>query len=136
MTDPNAVKLLSTLRDMITKEMKMRSAYTLWIKHWPNYCQFCDAAGLVDSTENAAPHGEGYWPMHITEQCSNCCQNGFCPRCNFLLPEEIFEKELPCPNCKWNWGEKDDDLCPVNGFEGETWDHAFDQIAQYIRGEE
>ena len=88
MPDPQAVKLLSTLRDMILKEMSMHSLNAVWIKHWPDYCEYCDASGVYDH-QNDQKYAESMWiPGSNQSECPNCVENGYCPRCGEIVAFE------------------------------------------------
>lgn len=93
-----------------------------WVQAHPHFCKKCDANGVVTSTENGAPHGEGFWAMEVADDCEHCLGKGTCPRCgNTLFPHDNAdgdqfnawcENQDPCPHCGWNWGNGKADFAP------------------------
>ena len=90
-------------------------AHALW-RAWktthPHSCDRCQATGYLESTENGAPHGAGYWPMPVSDPCPNCLEQGKCPRCAAELPACDDPDEEHCLVCGWNVTS---DPAPANG---------------------
>lgn len=74
---------------------------------YPKYCRQCGATGVISYTENGAPHGEGFWPMPMTDVCPACVEDGRCPLCGEDLPEEQYDtgEDFRCPACGWVEGK-------------------------------
>lgn len=92
-----------------TRQYKI--AIRAYARRWPNWCWTCRGLGTTTWTENGAPHGEGYWPMSMTDLCEDCTGQGLCPRCKKYNGED-WDKDTPCARCGWNWGKGRGDVAP------------------------
>lgn len=123
-------ELMDCARDRIENWQE----YQAWVEKWPSFCRKCGAAGGMEHTEKAAPHGSGeYWGMPVYDDCGECLgtYEMVCPRCGEEIYtailnrdrvdkttddgdiiQEWYEKEKSCPLCGWNWGENPDDHAP------------------------
>lgn len=86
--------------------IKNVTAWNEAVEKYPNVCENCGGAGFVTWEENGAPHGEGYWPMPVSDICG-CVDEGKCPRCASPLEED----EPKCSQCDWN-EDMDDSVIP------------------------
>lgn len=84
------------------------------IAKYPNACENCCGGGVLEFTENGAPHGEGYWPMQMQEPCS-CIEDEKCPQCQSKL-NWTNEETAKCPSCNLDINFEDE-LTPIIPFE-------------------
>lgn len=97
------VKRYHTVDCLVRRERRERER-RLYLASWRHtYCQKCGGAGIVTWVENGAPHGEGFWPMDMSEPCEACLGFGKCPRCGHEHGEEsaFVENDEPCERCGW-----------------------------------
>lgn len=97
--------------------------YEDWKWRWPDYCVFCDAAGMKTWSENQAPHGSGMrWMEPFEELCEECILKGKCPRCGYQHEEDWNDDEYDaCEFCGWNWDKDADDILPFCENECMCW---------------
>ena len=84
---------------------KRVAAWNEAVAKFPNACQKCGGSGMIETTENGAPHGAGYWPMSVDDCCS-CLEDNRCPRCNGELDyDNCVEGIGVCNYCGWTENE-------------------------------
>lgn len=75
-----------------------------YVEEWPKFCRDCGGYGAATFIENGAPHGCGFWPMEVQDDCPSCIGKGICPRCGTLNYDDWVDDEVPCPECGWVFG--------------------------------
>jgi len=69
---------------------------TAVLQEHPNLCPACLGEGAERWTENAAPHGCGYWPMEMADACSHCEGQGRCAVCGAEWSDEECKAAWDC----------------------------------------
>jgi hypothetical protein len=117
---------------------QMLEAQDEYARKWPNYCRTCSGVGGFHSTYDPSPAGVSLAPgtMDDFDPCTQCVDEGICPRCGKKV-WNVDEDEIGvCSNCGWDAMNPDampqgyDDMCPCQQAE---MDKALDEAAEWMR---
>lgn len=78
-----------------------------WIREHPDHCVQCEGAGGYQAG-SLAPDEPTEWI-----ECDNCVNESRCARCCKDFEGNVYENQLPCTHCGWNWGRGNTDLIPL-----------------------
>lgn len=73
---------------------------------WPHHCETCAGWGGQFYQYDPSPAGVALSPGWMTdfEECPDCMESGFCPRCGHNMPETWqTDEDDPCPLCGWKY---------------------------------
>lgn len=87
-------------RNQLIKEYKNK---------WPNYCRSCGGWG-GSVFYQSHPYGSTYANEEMWDPCTDCIEDGKCPRCGWEMPEDEFEETLEfgvCRKCGWREDKPD-----------------------------
>lgn len=84
------------------RRLKWRWAQRRYQAAYPGFCHTCNATGFTE-TADWVDYGSSVTPLYNTELCPACTEQGICPRCGQLCPEEdaFLTSTYRCPHCDW-----------------------------------
>lgn len=81
------------------------AARAMYAETWPNYCRQCGGWGGVVVRGDWVPYGmSGAFLPDQDEPCSECQEDGRCPRCGVEM--DVEHEDSACPGCGWKWGDE------------------------------
>lgn len=99
-------------------QQKYRDTLAAYEREHPHYCRKCGGQGAKFVEYDPSPAGVSLSPGYMVdiEPCTECVEQGKCPRCGASdLPwdeEAVWDAQDACPHCGWAWGKNSDDYAP------------------------
>lgn len=88
----------------------------------PNACRSCDGWGGRESSYDPSPAGVGLGGgcFYDFEPCSDCYEQGKCPRCGGEMhpDQDLLDDDTPCLHCGFKEG---DEGAAINDIDCECW---------------
>jgi hypothetical protein len=100
--------------------LRLQEAYD---SKWQHHCRKCHGLGGFLYSYDPSPAGVSLSPgyMQDFDTCSDCVEQGKCPRCGKLIYpldqvdkfNEWLDNQTECPHCKWHHGQDASDTRPL-----------------------